>query len=445
MEEHPSAARAVVNKALLAMRAREAARKQRDLVRRKGALASGNLPGKLADCQSRDRDETELFLVEGDSAGGSAKQARDRRYQAILPLRGKILNVEKARLDKMLSHQEIQTIVTALGTGIGTDDFNLERLRYGKVVIMTDADVDGSHIRTLLLTFFYRQMQPLIEQGNIYVAAPPLYRIKKGKLQKYIHIERDMSSAKLSYGIEGARLHDLKTKLELNQQTLAELLRYAMTLDEGGAYVTIERKGVSLLNYLRAAEPVTGRLPLYRVVLRDGSERYLFDVESFDRLIEEQRALKGEEPLVSFEHSKAGHDVIVYEFHTRGEIQNALTELMRMGFDADAYAGDKGEPRFEMRFATQSRQVRNLREVLKLVLDVGQEDIDIQRYKGLGEMNPDQLWESTMNPETRILYKVKLEDGVEADRMFTILMGTGVEPRREFIEKHALDVRNLDV
>ncbi|MFO0980539.1 MAG: DNA topoisomerase (ATP-hydrolyzing) subunit B [Planctomycetota bacterium] len=445
LEEHPTAARGIVNKALLAMRAREAARKQRDLVRRKGALASGNLPGKLADCQSRDRDETEIFLVEGDSAGGSAKQARDRRHQAILPLRGKILNVEKARVDKMLSHQEIQTIVTALGTGIGTDDFDIGRLRYGKVIIMTDADVDGSHIRTLLLTFFYRQMTQLIENGHVYVAAPPLYRIKKGKQESYIHSDRDKTSALLRFGVEGAELEDLSKPQTFRGPELVDLLKHVMTLGQEGASVTQERKGVSLLGYLHAADPTTGRLPQFRVELPGAGERYIFDVENLDRLIDEVRTRKGEEPLVSLEQRKPGHDIVVFEFHTGSEIQNALSELARMGFDAASCVGEPPEPRFEIRFPGQKLQTGNLRQAVEHVQTVGQKDIDIQRYKGLGEMNPEQLWVSTMDPERRTLYRVRLEDGVEADRIFTILMGTGVEPRRDFIEKHALDVRNLDV
>ncbi|MEW6744583.1 MAG: DNA topoisomerase (ATP-hydrolyzing) subunit B [Planctomycetota bacterium] len=486
LEEHPATARAIVGKALLAMRAREAARKQRDLVRRKGALASGNLPGKLADCQSRERDETELFLVEGDSAGGSAKQARDRRYQAILPLRGKILNVEKARIDKMLSHQEIQTIVTALGTGIGPDEFDITKLRYGKIIIMTDADVDGSHIRTLLLTFFYRQLPLLVEAGRVYVAAPPLYRIRKGKTERYIQSERSKVAAMLESGVHGTRLLDfggaqsgttssgsgssttpskppetgessqraepghgtdpLRTPQRVFEgEGLMNLMKALVSLEEMATYITVERKGIDFLTYLRHWDAQGNRLPLFRVVAADNAEFFFKNLEDLEAFLESRRAAKGEELLVAVEQQKPGYDLSVFEFHERPDIEAALHRIQELGYGPEACDGEGEGGRFEVVFAKQAVKCRSLLECVRVIREEGKRDVEIQRYKGLGEMNPEQLWESTMDPARRTLYRVKAEDSVEADRIFTILMGPGVEPRRQFIEEHAHEVRNLDV
>ncbi|RKY20892.1 MAG: DNA topoisomerase (ATP-hydrolyzing) subunit B [Planctomycetota bacterium] len=440
-EENPTLGKTIVNKAVLAARAREAARKQRDLVRRKGALASGNLPGKLADCQSKQRSETELFIVEGDSAGGTAKGARDRKYQAILPLRGKILNVEKARLDKMLNHEEIQILITALGTGFGADDFDIEKLRYGKVIIMTDADVDGSHIRTLLLTFFYRQMGELVKAGRIYIAEPPLYKLKRKKKERYIIDEDALNHALLDIAVESAkvRVRDAARsggdERVLSGSDLDALMTLLLTLERLGSHVELGRAPVPFSEYLTAG--ADKQLPVARVVAPDGEGRFFFDQTTLgaqlEGLDEEQREA-----------------TIVAEYLDAGAIAEALEGLIRLGFAVEDYVGsassDDSAARFEVfEDSDAPREAHNLPGVLNHLRAMGESGVDIQRYKGLGEMNADQLWESTMDPETRSLHPVVLDDEVEANHLFSILMGQQVEPRRAFIEKHALEVRNLDV
>jgi DNA gyrase subunit B len=435
-EENPSIGKAIVGKALLAARAREAARKQRDLVRRKGALASGNLPGKLADCQSKQRDETELFIVEGDSAGGTAKAARDRTYQAILPLRGKILNVEKARLDKMLNHEEIQILITALGTGFGTDDFDLEKLRYGKVIIMTDADVDGSHIRTLLLTFFYRQMGELVRAGRIYIAEPPLYKLKRKKKERYIIDEEALNRALLDIAAESAHVGvvDGGEERVLAGGELAALVERLMVLESLGARVEGGRAPVPFPEYLANRE--NDHLPLGRVVSPEGDARFFHDTAAMTAHLE------------GLDADVREHTASV-EYHDAAAIAEALAGLVLQGFGIEDYVGTSGEgdtSRFSVFEDEDSRlSADNLPQVLEHLRSMGESGVDIQRYKGLGEMNADQLWESTMDPDTRSLHPVVLEDEVDADHLFSILMGQQVEPRREFIEKHALEVRNLDV
>jgi DNA gyrase subunit B len=450
LEENPVVAKRMVEKAVLAMRAREAARKSRELVRRKTALSSGGLPGKLAECSSRDRDATELFLVEGDSAGGSAKQGRNRETQAILPLRGKILNVEKARIDKMLQHQEIQTIIQALGTGIGIESFEPQSLRYGKIIIMTDADVDGSHIRTLLLTFFFRHMAELIRRGKVYVAQPPLYRVQRGKRIEYVHSEAQMTSVLLELGSEAARVAVLDhgvAREPLSGPRLLDLLRLVVEIDEMA--VRLARRGVPLRTYLEARAD-DGQLPLYRVRRGEGPTRFLYSEDELRQL----------EDLWSKE---MGHDVqwwhegedpppndapeaAIVEFRWRVAFDAALERLDGFGFSAHDLRGHATEPRYAVLDDRGGEtRVADLTGVVKAVQKSGRRGIDVQRFKGLGEMNADQLRETTMDPEHRTLLRVRLEDAVAADRMFTVLMGEQVEPRRRFIETHALDVAELDV
>jgi len=445
LEEKPVIAKSIIQKALVAMRAREAARKQRDLVRRKGALASGSLPGKLSDCQSRDRETTELFIVEGDSAGGSAKQARDRRFQAILPLRGKILNVEKARIDKMLNHQEIQTIITALGTGIRGDDFDINKSRYGKIVIMTDADVDGSHIRTLLLTFFYRQMPELVNEGKIYIAAPPLYKIKRKKFEKYVHSEKELKPTMVEIFIEGAHLERTGKNKSLSGAELMGLIDDLMGIEGFSSLITKKRTGLGFDEYLKLRDGKQGALPLFRVLSKEGKEWYFFSLEKMDAFFEKEAKKKGRDLLIESEGKLDGKDFAVYEFYEYMDIEKAFQNIKKRGFTWEEFCGKGKKGAFILKAAGAEFSCHCLRGVLKAVLEASQKDIDIQRYKGLGEMNPDQLWESTMDPEKRTLYKVKMEDELEADNIFNILMGPGVEPRREFIEKHALEVKNLDI
>ncbi|MSR47311.1 MAG: DNA topoisomerase (ATP-hydrolyzing) subunit B [Planctomycetes bacterium] len=453
LEEHPGEAKAIVNKALLAMRAREAARKQRDLVR-KSAMGGGGLPGKLADCQTRKAEDAEIYLVEGDSAGGSAKQARDRRTQAILPLRGKILNVEKARLDKMLGHEEIRTIILALGTGIGADDFDIAKLRYGKVIIMTDADVDGSHIRTLLLTFFYRQMRPLVDAGKIYVAAPPLYRIKRGRHEEYVHNEEDLLRIKRDLGVKHAKLaiHGATTgQAAIEGEALKPLLDQLSKLDRAGQ--SLDRRGVSLRELVAAGAGNPAKLPAYRATYRTADPttapagaRWFADDAALNQWLDAERAKKPD-LSVSYEGDEAA-DVRVQAFRDRAEIETALAALAQNGLRLEQVFGAKvaADPApFTLTLEHGTHALQSLREVAEAIRNDGERDLEIQRYKGLGEMNPEQLWESTMDPKIRTLYQVRAEDAVRADHIFTVLMGEEVEPRRAFIEKHALEVRNLDV
>jgi DNA gyrase subunit B len=450
LEEHPSEAREMVEKGKLAMEAREAARKSRELVRRKTALSSGGLPGKLAECSSRDREATELFLVEGDSAGGSAKQGRNRETQAILPLRGKILNVEKARIDKMLQHQEIQTIIQALGTGIG-EDFDVESLRYGKIVIMTDADVDGSHIRTLLLTFFFRHMSELIRRGRIFVAQPPLYRVERGKRAEYIHSDAQYSATLVALGTETARVSPLDADGQpvgeaIGAERLRELLQ---VLSEVGDVVSrLNRRGLTLESYLAARGP-DGRLPLYRVREGRGAWRFIYGEEEFDGFAQAVAAPLGREVVWwhQGEDSPPSQppDATLVEFRWRQILQSALDRLAGMGIHAHHLRARDEEPRFLVSDGKDERRVADLESVAAAVLALGKKGIQVTRYKGLGEMNPDQLADTTMVPEKRTLLRVRLDDAVAADRIFTVLMGEQVEPRRIFIETHALDVAELDV
>jgi DNA gyrase subunit B len=433
-DKNPTVMRKIISKAIDAARAREAARKARDLTRRKGALDSGGLPGKLADCQEKDPERCELFLVEGESAGGTAKGGRDRRYQAILPLRGKILNVEKARYDKMLGHEEIRAMITAIGTGIGKDDFDVSKLRYGKIIIMTDADVDGSHIRTLLLTFFFRHMQELIKRGNIFVAQPPLYRIKKGKSEKYIKDDKEFTREILRRATE-----NLKVELS-NKTTLegGELRGYLMQLDELQiTWRRLERR----LRDARVVEIVA------RVELALDTKADFAEEKNLQPVLEALKAAKIEAELKREEEHSSW--MVVYKDPTNAErainLELAAQPEYRRLRSVGRQAAKFNLPPFVVVRDNSRETLGNWRDLLAYVKNEGSREVNIQRYKGLGEMNAEQLWETTMNIETRTLLKVSLEDLVKSDEIFTTLMGEDVESRRKFIEENALDVRNLDV
>ncbi len=450
-EENPPIANKIVEKALLAYRAREAARKARELTRRKGALDSMALPGKLADCSDEDPKNCEIYLVEGDSAGGSAKQGRDRRFQAILPLRGKIINVEKARLDKVLSNEEIRTIITAIGAGIESE-FNMEKLRYHKVILMCDADVDGSHIRTLLLTFFYRQMRKLIENGHIFIAQPPLYKVKRGKREEYIQTEDHMNTMLLEFGTEDVTLKREKNKISITGKELKELSELVQAIED--LEKSLHRKGIHADKYLAAQDAKKG-FPAHLVrVFENGSEVFLYSDDEFKAFVaklEKARPAKPEEPVKkegkegkengAGEEAKSFEDIEIFEAK---EFEKAEKRLAKYELKLQDFLGQEGEG-FEITSGNKQWKIKSLQEALQKVKDLGKEGMNIQRYKGLGEMNPDQLWETTMNPATRTVLKVTLDDIVEADQMFTVLMGDQVEPRRQFIERYAKAVRNLDV
>ncbi|MCD6521875.1 DNA topoisomerase (ATP-hydrolyzing) subunit B [Candidatus Calescamantes bacterium] len=422
LEENPQAARAIAEKCILAARARSAARKARELVRRKGALESADLPGKLADCSETDPEKCELFLVEGESAGGSAKQARDRRFQAILPLKGKIINVEKARLDKVLNNQEIRTIIAALGTGIA-EDFDLSKLRYSKIIIMTDADVDGSHIRTLLLTFLFRQMTPLVEQGHVYIAQPPLYRIKKGETVKYLENDEELKAFLWEEGKKAVEVKNIAKGKRLEEEELEEIHEILSFLErvKGG----LERKRVEFSRYLLFWKEKKS-LPLFLIKEND-EEYYAFSEKEKVDLLE-----------------SLGEEKEVIEFPFSPQVEKHLKTLEKMGIPID-YFFPSQEHRFLIKAKGMERFVNTPFELIEGIRDVGRKGLSIQRYKGLGEMNPEQLWETTMDPERRVLLQVKLEDALAAQEIFTLLMGGDVEPRREFIQTHALEVRNLDI
>ncbi len=424
-EEHPSVVNKIVSKAILAARAREAARKARELTRRKGALDASNLPGKLADCSEKDPAMSELFIVEGESAGGSAKQARDRTFQAILPIKGKIINVEKARLDKALNNEEIKTIISALGTGIG-EDFNIEKLRYHKIIIMADADVDGSHIRTLLLTFFYRQLPRLIEKGHIYIAQPPLYYVRRKDMAEYIHTEAEMNDIILKAAAKTIRLARIekKEKKVFSSKEFATLMNLLIEFEK--LALAMERKGVKLNEYLKSAPAKKIKFPLYRVRLDTG------DVFAFD-----------DEELATYGTSDELNLVELFESYRIAEIEK---ELHQMGLSLREYLPqEKDKFVITTEDKKEEKKLNSLKEVLRVVKQEATRGFHIQRYKGLGEMNPSQLWESTMDPAKRSLLQVTLEDAVEADSIFTLLMGEKPEPRRNFIQAHAHEVKNLDI
>jgi DNA gyrase subunit B len=449
-EEHPATAKAIVGKALTAQRAREAARRSRDLVRRKGALASGNLPGKLADCQNRDNVTTEVFLVEGDSAGGSAKLARDRRYQAILPLRGKILNVEKARLDKMLAHEEIITIISALGIPVGEDSQEsmvVDKLRYGKIIIMTDADVDGSHIRTLLMTFFYRHMKPIIAAGKLFVAAPPLYKMKMGRREEYVHSDAERTEAFLRLGLEGAAFVDQERQTTVEGD---DLRRFVRTIERTRDIVArmgeaAETGGIEAV--LRGRE-LLGRIPSVVLKRRHGELLFPRNEDELASAISAEKTKLGRDPILwSRADRQKNWDIQVHEIREPDALAEAEEELKSFGYDLSAFvdAAANTNDVYSIRVGGSERSFGRLRGISDAVQKLAEKTIVTKRFKGLGEMNPEQLWESTMDPARRTLYQVRLEDDVVADKLFTVLMGEQVEPRRNYIEAHALEVRNLDV
>ncbi len=449
--EHPQEAKAIVSKIIDAARAREAARKAREMTRRKGALDIAGLPGKLADCQEKDPALSELFLVEGDSAGGSAKQGRDRRTQAILPLKGKILNVEKARFDKMLSSVEVGTLITALGCGIGRDDFDPDKLRYHRIIIMTDADVDGSHIRTLLLTFFYRQMPELIERGHIYIAQPPLYKIKKGKQEVYVKDDAELTAHLLNSALDGAAVHVSAAAPPLSGPALESLAR---------EYIAVERMMERLANrYDEAVLRVLSSLPRVDATISgslDALEAWTAELSAALPKADTDRAGNGNTVTYSATLERGDSDgegvrvAVLKEQHGIGNTRYfpreffeaneyrhlmALADKLRGLLDSTAYV-ERGDKRLD---------ISDFGQAITWLMDEGRKGQSVQRYKGLGEMNPDQLWDTTVNPETRRLMQVKIDDAVKADEIFTTLMGDQVEPRRDFIEKNALMVSNLDV
>ncbi|HZS07067.1 MAG TPA: DNA topoisomerase (ATP-hydrolyzing) subunit B [Blastocatellia bacterium] len=459
-EEHPSVAKSIVGKAVEAARAREAARKAREIVR-KGALSGNSLPGKLADCSEKDPEICELYIVEGDSAGGSAKQGRDRRTQAILPLKGKILNVEKARFDKMLSHNEIKTLITALGTGIGKEDFDIQKLRYHRVVLMTDADVDGSHIRTLLLTFFYRQMPQLLEhkiertnddgevevetKSYVYIAQPPLYKVRKGRTERYIKDEREMTRYLMRKATEDVKVTVRKTGASIEGRDLTTLLEKLVEFN--GYYDKLQRR----LHDRRILDAVLEALSGGKGLMQKEG-RKLHDVFADEELLgkvevaiadlgfktdltsDEEHGLSEIEVKMQ---TNGGSIVIDWDLATHVEFQRAV-ELYKQLAPIHVPPFTVGENGSAVELASRD-------ELLNHVLSAAKKDLHIQRYKGLGEMNPEQLWETTMDPEKRTLLQVKVDDAVETDEIFTVLMGDQVEPRRRFIEDNALDVKNLDI
>ncbi|MDD3276906.1 MAG: toprim domain-containing protein, partial [Kiritimatiellales bacterium] len=445
-EENPSVARTIIEKAVVAARARSAARKARDLARRKGALESGGLPGKLADCSSRDPAKTELFIVEGDSAGGSAKQGREREFQAILPVKGKVINVEKARLDKVLNNDEIRTMITAIGTGIGSDDFNIEKARYHKIIIMTDADVDGAHIRTLLLTFFYRQMPQLIEHGYIYIAQPPLYKVTRRKREEYVESDAHLTQILLDLGADGLLLQKMDGEQLLDTKGLRELLENLVKIEEIAD--KLRRRGVPLEKYLKHRNPETGVFPAYMAIIDgvDGEPEYRYAVDEADLkaiIAKADETLHGAEVEAS-DAVPTAHSVRYRELLTAKPLAGIIAKLNELGFTATQLVKSE-DPQFILDDKGTKIPATSLMDLISAVRILGRKGMSIQRYKGLGEMNPQQLWETTLDPAARRMTKVVLDDVVKADEMFTILMGDEVPPRRQFIEDNALNVTNLDI
>ncbi len=436
LAERPTDAKTIASKIIEAARAREAARKAREMTRRKGVLDSMGLPGKLADCQEKDPAKSELYIVEGDSAGGSAKQGRDRKFQAILPLKGKILNVERARFDKLLSSAEIAALITALGTGIGKEEYSVDKARYHRVIIMTDADVDGSHIRTLLLTFFYRQMPELIERGYIYIAQPPLYKVKHGKTERYLKDDHELKEYLLQQALNGAMLVPSAGSEPMNQAALEEVAksyllaeavieRVARVIDKGTLYALLRTPPIDLSNEERAESSAAA----LRTVL--GSDEVTLTVE-YSASTESHRIL-----IQRIHHGNVQVSSLDKDFVESGDYEQIRrTALLLQGLIGKGAVVRRGE---------HETAVTDFKQALDWLLEDVKKNLSIQRYKGLGEMNPEQLWETTMDPKVRRLLKVQIEDAIAADEIFTTLMGDAVEPRRAFIETNALVARNLDI
>jgi len=452
LEEHPSDSKHILNKAVQAAAARMAARKARELTRRKGALGSGSLPGKLWDCSSKEKAGTEIFIVEGDSAGGSAKSGRDRNIQAILPLKGKILNVEKARLEKMLAHEEIRTIISALGTGIGSDEFDISKCRYGKVILMTDADIDGAHIRTLLLTFFFRQMPQLLTDKMIYVAQPPLYevRVKGSRKSDYVLSETQMRKRMTSRGLEGTRLVIRSQRKgdkdrNVNGEKLIDLIKDLSEIER--AISILSRRGVIFKDFMN--NYYDGKaLPAFRITA-EGQDEFFYDIGSCEKRLGKLKSDIGdqvqgdEEESVRFEelHEVAKINQICQKIKTQYKLD--LKDFLLK--PAKTVSGESVATKFCLVNKDSEYEIASLGGICTGVRQIGGKDVEIKRFKGLGEMNADQLWDTTMNPHSRTLLNVKLDDAGEADRLFSILMGSDVEKRRNFIREHALEVQNLDV
>ncbi|MEI6125023.1 MAG: DNA topoisomerase (ATP-hydrolyzing) subunit B [Pseudomonadota bacterium] len=445
LEEHPAVANKLLEKAMEASRAREAARRAKELTRRKSALDSGFLPGKLADCQEKDPAYSELYLVEGDSAGGSAKQGRDRKNQAILPLKGKILNVEKARYDKMLQNDEIKTIITALGTNIGKNDFDIAKLRYHRIVIMTDADVDGSHIRTLLLTFFFRQMPEIIERGHLFIAQPPLFRVKRSKQIRYVENEEALENYLLECGIDGIKVYSKSGDNAVSSSRLLQLTKKSMQFEK--TLAKIEKKNLD--KNILSAIALEGTYSKNTLKDRDEIERLISSLKKHDSFFYEYTTPAEFEVFQDDEHNcysvkcilkpngKTKEMVIDFELL----ISPDMEELKKIA----AHLKTMGKPPFIIEENSKEKELATLSELFAFILERGRKSQEIQRYKGLGEMNPEQLWETTMDPQKRSMLQVRVEDGVEADGVFTVLMGDQVEPRRDFIYNNALYVTNLDI
>ncbi len=431
LEENPPVANKIIGKAILSARARIAAKHAKELTRRKGILDVGTLPGKLADCSEKDPSKCELYLVEGDSAGGSAKQGRDRTFQAILPLKGKIINVEKARLHKVLSNEEIRTMITAIGTGIGEEDFAIEKARYHKIIIMTDADVDGSHIRTLLLTFFFRQMSKLIEEGYVYIAQPPLFRLKKGKEELYFHSEEKLNEYLINQALKRLtiiKLKDGKPQKQYSESEIKDIIWGLFELEK--LFNKLEKKDISWQTYQSLSGSKT--LPLYKISLGE-DVKYIYSEKELKEFYKQYGKQVEDESIVK-------------DLTELLKVKKIVEKLNRTGLDMNRYGRvSKAIPINKVIFEKEEIDVFSFDELLELVKYLGRKQVTIQRYKGLGEMNPQQLWETTMDPRKRRLIQVTLEDAVEAEKVFTTLMGVEVTPRREFIQTYAREVKNLDI
>jgi len=465
LEEHPPEAKHILNKAIQAAAAREAARKARELTRRKGALSGSNLPGKLWDCASKEKETTEIFIVEGDSAGGSAKAGRDRNIQAILPLKGKILNVEKARLEKMLAHDEIRTMISALGTGIGADEFDVDKCRYGKIILMTDADIDGAHIRTLLLTFLFRQMTQLLDKRMIFIAQPPLYeiRVKGQKKSEYVLSESQMRKRMIGRGLEGTELliRDGQTlgprsrekhskagrARKVSDKRLTALVK--LLADAERNISVLARRGINFAEFIKTYyNPHKGGLPRFLIRVQ-GQEEIYYDNTKYEKRLDELK-----------EQSKSADEAEVEQLYDAEELHevariNQINEKLKAEFNLElndfvlklekAVSGESLPTKFQLVNGKDTYDIASLGDICPAIRQIGGKGINIKRFKGLGEMNAEQLWQTTMNPDTRTLLSVRLDDAGEADRLFSILMGDDVEKRRAFIQEHALEVQNLDV